>query len=209
MKLFGKQIGRKKQDIENVEVQPVIIMEETVSVSHKVNKQRVNPGLKFEGIDFFYSKKILYPANQDPEMVEKIRQEARDTCWQQIHELELDFVRSEGIGAGSYETQWEKILGAREREAEEEALRQAELEADREYREQEQRDDEEAKTRLGIDDIPDDVKDEILAEAFPEVYKPDPMPASLEVRAKKEKELKTRTLAKGRFEETGNFGDIL
>jgi hypothetical protein len=174
MKLLGKEIrifGKKKQS-PNIEVVPVIILEETVSVSTKINKQRVNPTLKFESQDFFASKKIFFPAGTPEEQVEKQRQEARDTCWKQLHELELDFVHS--LGRDDWDTDWMRIQEAREREAAEEALRELELQQD-----------EEAKAILGIVDEPteDELKqidgpplpplsekerNEIIEETFPE-----------------------------------------
>jgi hypothetical protein len=119
IRLFESFLQEKSSDIKRL-----LIHEEVISVKNGINKPRVNAGLKYENVDFFKSVKIQYPEGMSLDKIEKLRAEARDTCWKDIHQQELDFVH--GYKVYTWETPWELIQEARKREAEEEAARAVE-----------------------------------------------------------------------------------
>lgn len=108
----------------NSQMNPTIIEEETVSVASKVNKTRL--GFPYESEDFFKSKKIFYPRGTPENEVSKLRAEARDICWKDVHEAELDLAR--GHGQEDWKTDWMRIQEYRRKQNEFEVLEELERE---------------------------------------------------------------------------------
>lgn len=121
--IFGKKSGKVIEFIKET----IIIREETCSANRKINLKRLRPDLPYEAVDLFWAAKIYYPHDIPKEELRKMRQDARDDCWRELHHQEKDLYMSLGV---NIPTMWENIQEARVIANEEEALRQAELEAD-------------------------------------------------------------------------------
>lgn len=97
-----------------------ITEEETVSIASKLNKTRL--GFPYESVDFFKSKKIFYPRGTPESEVNKLRAEARDICWQDIHDEEWELIKAHGK-EDQFKTDWMRIQELRKSEAELEAVK--------------------------------------------------------------------------------------